>query len=47
MFLNTCHRQNTQFVLQNVINLYAGYIGNRKYVSLNHRELLNLARFGW
>jgi len=33
MSLNTCQRQNTQFVLQNVINLYAGDIGNRTYVS--------------
>jgi len=33
MFLKSCHIQNTQFVLQNVINLYAGDIGNGKYVS--------------
>jgi len=33
MFLNTCHRQNTQFVLQKVINLYALDIGNIKYLS--------------
>jgi len=33
MFLNTCHIQNTQFVLQNVINSYGGDIGNRTYVS--------------
>jgi len=33
MCLNICHRQNTKFVLQNVINLYAGDIGNRTYTS--------------
>jgi len=33
MFLNTCRRQNTHFVLQNVINVYAGDIENRTYVS--------------
>jgi len=32
MFLNTCHRKKTQFVLQNVINVYAGDIGNRKCI---------------
>jgi len=32
-FFISSHRQNTQFVLENVINLYLGDIENRKYAS--------------
>jgi len=38
MFLKSCHKPNTQFVLQNVVNLYAGDIENRKYIDvLDHK----------